>query len=449
MFKRKIATLLLLSLMFVTAVQADEERFYSEHVADAPELAHIGELHVGYSVLELTDPARPNLPAAMAGKAPIQPRDLKVHVWYPAVLDAEQAMTVSYEGRLPFRFDKVPEGAPTTYTFSGRAAADADVKAGKHPLVVISHGYGNWATYFSYLAENLASKGYVVASIEHNDIPVTAPNLFPISFGDTVLNRSRDQRFVIDALTSELPQAAALVASIDKENIGLVGYSMGGFGALATAGAGYDATTQLFAQVPPQMTSGLMQGQETTVPAGLKAVTYIAPWGANGADKNWTTEALAAVKTPSLFLVGNHDDISGYEDGVKWIFDQAVNSERYMLVYQNARHSIGGNPPPAIAHKYFDLEDWFNEAVWRREKITAINTHFVTAFFDRFLKSEEEKAAYLKLAPQNAVEGSWPLPFGAHVGGTYSDGGANGKAYWKGFQRRFAIGLEMHQGAVE
>ena len=60
-------------------------------------------------------------------------------------------------------------GAPLDITTEGIAVPAPRRSPGRFPLVVISHGFGGWAGGMTYLAENLASKGYVVASIDHAD----------------------------------------------------------------------------------------------------------------------------------------------------------------------------------------------------------------------------------------------------------------------------------------
>jgi hypothetical protein len=37
----------------------------------------------------------------------------------------------------------------------------------------------------------------------------------------------------------------------------------------------------------------------------------------------------------------------------------------------------------------------FDEPVWRKDRITAINQHFITAFMDLYLKGDDSRKAYL------------------------------------------------------
>ena len=93
-------------------------------------------------------------------------------------------------------------------------------------------------------------------------------------------------------------------------------------------------------------------------------------------------------------------------------FDGAVNSERYLLVYENARHNVGGNPPPAEALGKFTTQAFFDEPVWRKDRIAAINQHFITAFLDLYLKGDQSRREYLSES-------------------------------WKGFQPRWSLGLKL------
>ena len=54
----------------------------------------------------------------------------------------------------------------------------------------------------------------------------------------------------------------------------------------------------------------------------------------------------------------------------------------------------------------------------------------------------EEVARYLNVPVPQSDAGTWPSTFGQQWGGTYA--GDAQPAYWRGFQRRWATGLELH-----
>jgi hypothetical protein len=171
--------------------------------------------------------------------------------------------------------------------------------------------------------------------------------------------------------------------------------------------------------------------------------TLIAPWGEQPPYNAWDEKGLAGIGIPSLFIVGDHDDVAVYETGVKRAFERAIHSERCMLVYEGARHNTGGNPPPPGLTD-LRLVEGFEEPVWRKERITAINQHFITAFLDLNLKRDVARREYLHVAPGHSGDGKWTMAPGSRDAGGYSSGrDAEGNPFWKGFQRRWALGMEM------
>ena len=417
--------------------------FAQDDPGDDPELARRGPWKVGVRTLDLVNPGQIDILHfdAQTGKAPVYDRPLKVEVWYPAALPPGTVEKVIYESAMP-----VPApGVPAAFRFEGRAVRDAAPARGQaFPLVVVSHGYPGSRTFLSYLTENLASKGYVVAAIDHTDSVFGEVR----DFSSTLLNRAADQWFTIDSLSGRSRDAANFLSGLmDPSRVAIIGYSMGGYGALASAGAGYSKEGSAARLVRGGYLNAWMAGNpkfEGRRRDALKAVVAISPWGEQPPNNNWDAQGLAGIHIPSLFIVGDQDDVSGYEQGVRRAFEGAVHSNRYMLVYENARHNVGGNPPPPEAMGNFTARAFFDEPVWRKERIGAINQHFVTAFLDLYLKGDEARREYLDV-PERSNDGKWVLPPGRPPGAVFSTGvDGSGNRYWKGFQRRWALGLEMY-----
>ena len=350
-------------------------------------------------------------------------------IWYPAERAASSQIAC-------YRFSPPPipnraAAKDDKLTECGTALADAAPVKAHHPVVLISHGYGGWATGFSWLAENLASKGYVVISIDHRDLPAATPEQQSLSFAHTVMTRSADQRHLIETLASRrMPKW--LDAVTDPDRIALIGYSMGGFGALATAGAPYLKTGALAAA---------MQGRlpETgAAPAALKALILFAPWGGAEPLRAWSAESLATITLPTLMLVGREDDVVTYS-GVDWIFDSLGGSKRLMIVYDAARHNIAANAVPAALAGTFDYRERLDEPVWRKDRLNAINAHFITALLDSRLKGDAKAADFLRLPTERAEDGVWPLEPGSAAGAALATSAQ--PDHWPGFQRRWAVGM--------
>jgi predicted dienelactone hydrolase len=417
--------------------------FYSVPPADAPVLARRGGNAVGVRTIDLRNPGQPDILNfdKANGKAPLYDRPLKIEIWYPAILPNGAVERTDYEMRLPgATATKDPGVSPQTVSIPGMALRDAPPAAGTlYPLVIVSHGYPGSRYFLSYLSENLASKGYVVAAIDHTDSVFGAEKGFP----STLLNRANDQLFTIGAI---LDLAASpghfLNGIVDPARVGIVGYSMGGYGALASAGAGYSAKSMGHGLVP----GGYFQAWEAGSPQlqarlrkEVKAVVAIAPWGAQPPYNAWDADGLAGIRLPLLVIAGDQDDVSDFQGGIKPAFEKAIHSDRCLLVYQNARHNVGGNPPPHEIPLSFATYEFFDEPVWRKERTMAINQHFITAFLDLNLKGDESKRSYLHVSPTLSNDGKWPLAPGESAGAKVSDG-AN---FWKGFQRRWALGMSM------
>jgi predicted dienelactone hydrolase len=417
--------------------------FFSVPPADAPELSHRGGFAVGVRTLEVRNPGQPDILNfnKTTGAAPLYDRPLTVEIWYPALLPAGAIEQTNYEMKAPTAAaDKDDSGKPQTLSIAGKALRDAPPATGKsYPLVIVSHGYPGSRYFLSYLSENLASKGYVVAAIDHTDSVFGDEK----GFQSTLLNRANDQLFTVGAL---LDLAASpghfLKGLVDPARVAIIGYSMGGYGALASAGAGYSPKSFGNVAVPGgyfhAWESGGQQYQ-ARLRREVKAVVAISPWGAQAPYSAWDADGLAGIRIPLLVLAGDQDDVSDFQAGIKPAFDKAIHSDRCLLVYQNARHNIGGNPLPPDLTASFRNREFFEEPVWRKDRLMAINEHFITAFLDLHLKGDESKRSYLHVTPALSNDGTWPLPQGQSVGDKVSDG----TNYWKGFQRRWALGMSM------
>jgi len=166
----------------------------------------------------------------MFGLSPqVNPKDIKV----TSSLDPTQAGGAQTQTlKLNFNDQKRQRQIPLDVYFSSAITANK-------PLIVFSHGWGSVRTDLRYLAEHLASHGYVVAALEHPGSNFTAVNkakkqqIEPQEF----LDRPKDVSFIVDEL-EKLNQTAnnPLQGKLATNNVMVVGYSFGGGTALALAG---------------------------------------------------------------------------------------------------------------------------------------------------------------------------------------------------------------------
>jgi predicted dienelactone hydrolase len=407
----------------------------SRYGVDAPELAHLGEYAVGVKTLHLVQHGQADVLAydTAKGAAPLADRALTVDLWYPA-RPAPAAAPVVYTATLPSE----PPAAPAHFSIPGIAVRNAPSSGTGHPLVIVSHGYSNDPVAMSWLTENLASKGYVVAAIHHDDPPITDRT----QFAQPLMRRPLDIAFVAQTLQSTLG-ADHLV---DPARTALVGYSMGGYGVLIAAGATLDPKGGAVALVPGGLMLPFARGgtlRESTIVKGLRAVVAISPAG-GGSLASWGAEGVRMVTAPLLLISGDHDRTVDYATGARAIFDGASAAHRYLLTFKQGGHAIGLDPAPeAMRQKLWD-QDWFEDPVWRKDRINAINAHFITAFLDRHVKGDESRAAYLNVPVPESAAGAWPAAVPPLAYDAYSPGTAD-ISVWKGFQRNHAAGLELLQ----
>ena len=213
-----------------------------------------GHDRVGVVPLHLVDRSRPD------PWVPSQPvRELMVSLWYPT-------QRVHGYPRAPWlppaawaRFEQeslgVPPGVLQVPLTHGRVGAPVERSRGGRPVVLYSPGLGGNRDSATVLVEELVSRGFIVATIDHTHDssqvefpdgrvePSALPPLTPEVLERAVAVRVADTRFVLDMLSAlnagRNPDAehrrlpAGLRGSMRLSRVGMFGHSLGG----ATAAA--------------------------------------------------------------------------------------------------------------------------------------------------------------------------------------------------------------------
>ncbi|MDC1144075.1 acetylhydrolase [Porticoccaceae bacterium] len=403
--------------------QPEPEQLYNKtHSNMLPVLAIEGPMPVGVRTIEIVNPDQLNIATRQ-----IADRSLLLEIWYPARNIASMSLTqYDNETRL---------GQP--FSLQANAYRDAEIMASKEkwPLVVISHGHTGYRTLMFYLAEHLASHGYIVAAIDHTDstnADVDVANNPRGGAPSTLYNRSRDQQFTLDYLTS----AKSFVKKhIDTERAGLIGYSMGAYGAVNTIGGCYSFTEAGIARDrgisdPTQLATlktllnSCAGGQysDIVVDAKWRAVMAFAPWGNQFGlfDK----DALAKITVPLMYIAGEFDDVSIYP-AIEDMFQHTGGDHTYLLTYLSARHNVAPHPAPKIAYQHQEDLGHYYESAWDTQKLNHNNKHFALAMMNCHIKQLEQACGYLKLhgdSNQIPVDGVPTKP-------------------WPGFADRYSAGM--------
>jgi dienelactone hydrolase len=191
-------------------------------------------------------------------------------------------------------------------------------KTGTWPLAIYSHPSGGHRRTATYLCTHLSSHGYVVAALDHSE--TIAPELLRKA-GETeaekaarwaalMANRVPDLRFLLDRALDRAPLDAG--TWIDRDRIGAVGHSLGGWTVLAAL----DVERRI-GSVVALAPGGASQRKPGMLPATL--------------DFRWRREV------PALYLVAE-DDTSLPLAGMYELFGRTPATAKRMAILRRADH---------------------------------------------------------------------------------------------------------------
>jgi dienelactone hydrolase len=208
-------------------------------------------------------------------------RELMVRFWYPMAGGTGAACTpADYTAPQTWEYFGTLLGVtpPKVLTNSCR---DAVAAPGPHAVVLLSHGFTGTSTDYTYLAEDLASRGYVVASIDHTHeaTAVTFPDgrlekgvlgsyltndwhSDPGTLGFAVAVRVADVKFVLDELAAlNAAGNSNFAGRLDLSRIAVMGHSLGGLTAIRALEnePRVKAAVLLDAVVPPHLSTPVRQ----------------------------------------------------------------------------------------------------------------------------------------------------------------------------------------------
>jgi predicted dienelactone hydrolase len=291
-------------------------------------------MNVGYRTLDVTDH--------------VQGARVPVHVLYPT---------------------RAPARTEAFGPYAMEVAPDAPVAGERPPLVAISHG--NSATPWTHrgLAAHLARAGFVIAMVEHpgnsradNSLAGTPANL---------ANRPRHVHLALEAAYSDTVIGAHLMPS----RAAVIGHSMGGYTALATAGGRPVA-------LPSETADGRAQPVSVERDRRVSALVLLAPalpWFMGPG-------ALADVEAPLLVRTAEHDEVTppAYVESI--LGGLPAGAQMDYGVVRGAGHFSFLTPfPPALARPGFPPSQdppGFDRAVYEKQLCAEVLS-FLRTRFDR------------------------------------------------------------------
>ena len=331
----------------------------------------------------------------------------QVVIWYPALNPTGETDDIVYDWYgLPLAGHAIQDAAP-------------DVQEAPYPLVIFAHGLASSRLATPYLSEQLASRGFIVMSIDFADNQGTVD---PIALYSLLFTRPQDISWEIDQAVSLTATGGKLEGVIDTERIAVVGHSLGGYTALAAGGAQIDLT---WAQrhineprvciKPPELgginacADTLDHQQALADLAGLDAVPdkLWPSWGDTRVDaivglapagELFGPDGVVGVTVPTMLMVGSMDRQVSPELSVDTAYEHLGSTDKALITFENADHMIYfwkcSDGPWAVD---FGAHWACSDPVWDMDRAHDLINHFTTAFLLDTLKGNN--AAHAALAP--------------------------------------------------
>ena len=204
---------------------------------------------VGTRVLEWADASRPDPYRSDGSK-----RLLGVRLWYPVSSQSNQTcQSAEYASSGVWKYFAQLVGV-RTFPVATNSCMNAAVAEGIHPVVVFTPGYTGTYTDYTFLMEDLASRGYVVVAVNHTYEATAVQfadgrvvrSLVGSHLGGPVPRDLRSLSFAVDVRLRDikfvLTQIARLnsrrgtpfVGKLDLSKVVVAGHSLGGLAALLT-----------------------------------------------------------------------------------------------------------------------------------------------------------------------------------------------------------------------
>ena len=347
----------------------DELPAEPEYAPDA-----LGPFEVGYTQLNVVDPARDDRP-------------LLVDVWYPA-----EAVDAGVDERAGYLLGGL-------FTLPSEVAwAEVPVsERSDQIMVVFSHGYRGISTQSFQLCETLASHGFIVVSPEHTGNSQADDS---DDFDAAAANRVPDVSFLIDLFLAKHADAEdPFHGRLHTEDFGVVGHSFGGMTAIGAA-AGWagadadprvkavapisaviDATMQADTRTSPNAGFGEQQLGEVSVPVMLIGGTEDTgvPVGNNALAFDWLTGAPAVYRAD--IIGANHTHFSNVCAIGDLLIENGIPQETWEM--------IGAGDLIAPYNATCGPE------AFPIEEATRLQDLYVVAFFRRHLLGEGDYDHYL------------------------------------------------------
>jgi predicted dienelactone hydrolase len=334
---------------------------------------------------------------------------LEIMVWYPGLANTiNNSISYNYE----IKFQK-PLGRRTIATYKGQAIREApfDLSLAPYPLVVLSPGFSIGPASYGWLAEHLATYGFVVIAPDHVE------TLDPENeFWRSAIARPHDILTVFDYVDEQTGAGGGLAGMIDPDLVAVAGHSYGGYTSLAAAGARIDThsfRTQcegaieseepgawLCQKLLPHMAdmadlAGLKAVPDDLWPAWMDPrVDAIVPMAGNAFF--FGPAGLSEITVPVMAIGGTADVDSPYMWATHPTYEYVASTTKIKIALNGAEHMIFTAPCEQIPW-YMNVfsGEFCADQSWDRTYAHELVKHYTAAFLLAELKHDANAAAAL------------------------------------------------------
>ncbi|MGG6295467.1 alpha/beta hydrolase [Leptolyngbya sp. AN02str] len=232
------------------------------------------------------------------------------------------------------------------------------------PLIVLSHGFGADRRFLGYLAYHLASHGFTVVALEHPRSNVTwlssvmnnqflYRNVSDILPASEFVDRPQDVSFLLSELEQLNHSSRYLKGRFNTEQVTVIGHSLGGYTALALAGAQLDlqkldqfcdSASKYGLSVSDwlQCTATDLAAKDTKGLSDRRVKRIIALNPVVG--RLFNPNSIANIRIPVLITSSTSDAITPAVSQQLLPFAQLQTEQKYLLTAIGATHLSVGDP---------------------------------------------------------------------------------------------------------
>jgi predicted dienelactone hydrolase len=221
------------------------------------------------------------------------------------------------------------------------------------PLVVISHGIASNRQTFAYLGKHLASYGFAVVVIEHDEISLDRFDNFLSGTAkfpepNNLIDQPLDVKYVLNKLEQESQVNSQLKNKINLQQVGIIGQSFGGYTSLALAGGkliadrtatecqkeNYQDVLLDLSSLARCTTNQLPASQYQLRDPRIKAVIAINPLG-----KIFSQAGMSLINIPTMIIAGTDDlitpPVAEQIEPFTWLDNEL---EKYLVLVKPGTH---------------------------------------------------------------------------------------------------------------